>query len=480
MIREENGTIYRFDDVQIEDAPHGHGTFLQLEAAHGMSPHDSGSPSPGSPTRGGAFPNMTGVQSVVGEDPHSIIESPAVQLTQLTSHISYTGEMDGSGVAGNSLANSIYPRSTGYSGATMHYYNTGSPEMHGQAQLWTNTGVNPNSNLLPEEYKVATPTNATLPAFNRLPTFQSTPRGTTYSTMGYQDFPYAEHTGNYSMSPTGTTRNRMSAAGTLSANLLGPGTTAEYFTEGRECVNCGAIDTPLWRRDGTGHYLCNACGLYHKMNGMNRPLVKQPRRLSASRRAGLTCTNCQTNQTSLWRRNSHGEPVCNACGLYYKLHSVNRPLSMKKDTIQTRKRKPKGSKSQGQSNGNPASNRAAINNRIKLENSVKIESSNLDSFTNMSHLQQHTGTSFMYTNQQHQRLSPYSAQSPQNLQADYYNAMLSNTATPSPQSNASDTLHSESPHSPLHLNNNNNNNNNNTKMISEHNMDRPSVVSLSS
>lgn len=54
----------------------------------------------------------------------------------------------------------------------------------------------------------------------------------------------------------------------------------------------------------------------------------------ASRRAGLSCTNCCTSTTSLWRRNSHGEPVCNACGLYYKLHGVNRPLAMKKDSIQ--------------------------------------------------------------------------------------------------------------------------------------------------
>lgn len=76
------------------------------------------------------------------------------------------------------------------------------------------------------------------------------------------------------------------------------------------------------------------------MNGINRPLIKPQRRLSASRRVGLSCANCQTT-TTLWRRNAEGEPVCNACGLYMKLHGVPRPLAMRKEGIQTRKRKPK-------------------------------------------------------------------------------------------------------------------------------------------
>ncbi|VDM36228.1 unnamed protein product [Hydatigera taeniaeformis] len=44
---------------------------------------------------------------------------------------------------------------------------------------------------------------------------------------------------------------------------------------------------------------------------------------SSSRRTGTICSNCHTATTTLWRRNNNGEPVCNACGLYFKLHSVS-------------------------------------------------------------------------------------------------------------------------------------------------------------
>ncbi|CAJ1054578.1 transcription factor GATA-3 isoform X2 [Xyrichtys novacula] len=96
-------------------------------------------------------------------------------------------------------------------------------------------------------------------------------------------------------------------------------------SEGRECVNCGATSTPLWRRDGRSRPI--SC----------RKLTRQVQ--SAARRAGTSCANCQTTTTTLWRRNANGDPVCNACGLYFKLHNINRPLTMKKEGIQTRNRK---------------------------------------------------------------------------------------------------------------------------------------------
>ncbi|KAI8139516.1 hypothetical protein BJV82DRAFT_483886, partial [Fennellomyces sp. T-0311] len=50
------------------------------------------------------------------------------------------------------------------------------------------------------------------------------------------------------------------------------------------------------------------------------------------------CFNCQTTTTPLWRRDENGNTICNACGLYYKLHNVHRPISMKRNVIKRRKR----------------------------------------------------------------------------------------------------------------------------------------------
>ncbi|KAJ8516884.1 hypothetical protein ONZ45_g5867 [Pleurotus djamor] len=243
------------------------------------------------------------------------------------------------------------------------------------------------------------------------------------------------------------------------------------------CLNCGVMDTPLWRRDADGNPLCNACGLYQKSRRMPRPSPlgrtpppsapasqpankpvthaqtlasaasakssspqangkqspqgksnhpggtcpgdgrcdgtggssacngcptynntlavnarlemeaqegqggdqvpasttvgleslqapaspshpeasspEAPGSPDASQQSGgpggkkaraavgaLSCFNCATSTTPLWRRDDVGNNICNACGLYYKLHGTHRPGTMKKTVIKRRKRVP--------------------------------------------------------------------------------------------------------------------------------------------
>ncbi|CAG8640416.1 1857_t:CDS:2, partial [Paraglomus occultum] len=155
-----------------------------------------------------------------------------------------------------------------------------------------------------------------------------------------------------------------------------------------ECYNCGITNTPLWRRTPDRmHSLCNACGLYYKQYNTHRPLhiihktkpaarsypyilpaskeaaaaaaaaavavqlntapSPQPTQIQSSipvdpvtivTESAVQCINCGQTQTPLWRKNEKGQPLCNACGLYAKMHNRDRPLAMRKSKIQRRRR----------------------------------------------------------------------------------------------------------------------------------------------
>ncbi|XP_054570292.1 erythroid transcription factor-like [Eptesicus fuscus] len=137
------------------------------------------------------------------------------------------------------------------------------------------------------------------------------------SASGAPDFP-----GGF-FSPTGSPPN---ATAYSSTNLHG--TLPLATCDARECVTCEVTATPQW-------YACNADD--QTMNRQKRP-KKRPK---VSKQAGAQCTNCQTTIPAVCQVNANGDPVCNACGLYYKRHQVNvaQPLTMQKDGAKTRKHK---------------------------------------------------------------------------------------------------------------------------------------------
>ncbi|KAJ6521570.1 hypothetical protein DFH09DRAFT_997568 [Mycena vulgaris] len=114
------------------------------------------------------------------------------------------------------------------------------------------------------------------------------------------------------------------------------------------CSHCAATTTPLWRRDPTTHLpLCNACGLYLGQRNKMRPAAL----IAADQRdddddfgaapGAPECSHCHTHRTSVWRRSKTGAKLCNACGVFLRLRGRDRPLHLRRNKIRPRCKHPK-------------------------------------------------------------------------------------------------------------------------------------------
>ncbi|KAL1936663.1 hypothetical protein VTP01DRAFT_797 [Rhizomucor pusillus] len=121
------------------------------------------------------------------------------------------------------------------------------------------------------------------------------------------------------------------------------------------CSKCEIVfRLTSWSRESGQGPVCDKCSSSSDLNLAStamsaatlNPNIQKTGRTRGRKRKSVSqedlpqpvCANCHTTNTPLWRRDASGSTICNACGLYYKLHLVHRPVTMKTTEIKRRKR----------------------------------------------------------------------------------------------------------------------------------------------
>lgn len=98
-------------------------------------------------------------------------------------------------------------------------------------------------------------------------------------------------------------------------------------TKHRVCSNCQTTNTPSWRRGLNGkNLLCNACGLYQKLHNRPRPyMVNSEGRTKALKGTSekSICVACNNFYSPLETGGENTSAMCPECHLYYKNSSLD-------------------------------------------------------------------------------------------------------------------------------------------------------------
>ncbi|KAI3629725.1 hypothetical protein MIR68_011160 [Amoeboaphelidium protococcarum] len=107
-----------------------------------------------------------------------------------------------------------------------------------------------------------------------------------------------------------------------------PVASDQDYRQQQKCFNCGTSNTPLWRKTAEGDHLCNACGLYLKMHGHHKSTQKEVKSSSGVGDGGQP----QLKDTSA-KKSIGGRSRCNSMSQAAKTAVPNRARGKRSNSI---------------------------------------------------------------------------------------------------------------------------------------------------